>query len=430
MKIKCVVLMILMLSNVVFSQSEKCQNSFDQFIKNYNSNLYDCIFDHFSIGMQQALPFEKSQQFFSGLQVQAGTIKTYDLQKTENDNTAIYKTTFERGIFSIQISVDTENKISGFLVQLFIEPSNSILVNRLNGYPKEIASIIYTNSKDFPPNTQVSVAIITNGKAKYYGAKVVNDTLIAIENNNKVFEIGSLSKVFTSTILAALVVDGKINLKDQINPVYTFLFKNNASITYESIANHTSGLPRLPINLDVSNTENPYKNYGVKEFDYFLSNQMQLASATNNEYDYSNTGAGLLGHTLALSQNTTFKDLLENLIFKKYKMNASYTNAQNIGNRLVRGLDAKGDEISNWDFDVLVGAGGILSTTTDLVQFAQAQFEPKNKALELTRNPTATINDNMKIGLGWHILKSKKGGNLIWHNGGTGGYSTSMALDV
>ena len=97
---------------------------------------------------------------------------------------------------------------------------------------------------------------------------------------------------------------------------------------------------------------------------------------------------------------------------------------------MVKGLNENGEEIPNWDFDVLLGAGGLLSTTSDLVQFAQAEFNTKNKELALTKKQTATVNENMEIGLGWHLLKSKKGSNLIWHNGGTGGYSSSMILDV
>ena len=89
-------------------------------------------------------------------------------------------------------------------------------------------------------------------------------------------------------------------------------------------------------------------------------------------------------------------------------MKNSFTTSQNLGNKLVKGLNANGEKTSNWDFDVLLGAGGILSTTTDLVQFAQAQFDTKNKALELTRKQTATVNENMQIGLGWHLLKSQK----------------------
>ena len=150
----------------------------------------------------------------------------------------------------------------------------------------------------------------------------------------------------------------------------------------------------------------------------------------NNTYSYSNLGTGLLGYTLGLSQKTNFQNLLQKEIFDKYKMTNSFTSSQNLKNSLIKGLNKKGEIVSNWDFDVLFGAGGILSTTEDLAMFANAQFNPKNKELELTRKTTFEIKGNTKIGLGWHKLESANGKNLLWHNGGTGGYSSSIVMKV
>lgn len=111
-------------------------------------------------------------------------------------------------------------------------------------------------------------------------------------------------------------------------------------------------------------------------------------------------------------------------------MKNSFISSKNLNDKLVKGQNSNGEITSNWDWDVLFGAGGILSTTEDLVKFADAQFNPKNKELTLTRTPTSDIDENMKIGLGWHLLKSKNGKDLVWHNGGTGGYSSSMTLNT
>lgn len=412
-----------------FSQSGQLESVFSQLISHYNSGDFERIFVRLSPAMQKALPLANAVQFFSELQQQAGKITNNELIKIEGENTAIYKTTFERNTFQFQISVDADSKIAGFLVKPFVETTNPKVVNELHNYPKEIAALIFESVKDFPKNTQLSIAVIKSGKVNYYGVKIENSKLIPTENQGKVFEIGSLTKVFTSTVLCELIVAEKVKLEDKINSFYPFLFKNKTEITFERLANHTSGLPRLPVNLDVSNATNPYANYGAKELDFYLSNQLILAKSENNSYDYSNLGAGLLGHTLGLSQNQPFEKLLESL-FKKYKMPNSYTSVQNVDAMLVKGLNPEGNEVSNWDFNVLLGGGGILSTTTDLVSFATAQFDAQNKAMALTRKETATVNENMKIGLGWHLLKSKKQNDIIWHNGGTGGYSSSMILDV
>ena len=429
MKKTVAILVFILISAIGFAQSNLNVRNFEKFKTNYNSNAYESIFDQFSNEMQMALPLAKTKQFFSGLQSKAGKITDFEIIEVNSENTTVYKTTFEQGYFAIQFSIDAENKIAGFKVNPFVAKSTSTVENKLTQYPAAIANLIFENTKDFPENTQLSVAVLKNGKVSYYGVHTVDHKLIPIENQESVFEIGSLTKVFTSTVLANLVVEGKLKLTDKINAYYPFLFKNKTTITFESLANHTSGLPRLPPNLDLSNAENPYKNYGVKELDTYLAHQMILAKAENNTYDYSNLGAGLLGHTLGISQNKPFTKLVQD-VFKKYQMSNSFINSENLGNALVKGLDDKGNVVYNWDFDVLFGGGGILSTTSDLVRFAEAQFNATNKALELTRKETAVVSDDMKIGLGWHLLKSEKGNDLIWHNGGTGGYSSSMVLDV
>lgn len=424
-------LFALFISALGFSQSDNNNNSevLEKFTQQYNSGAFESIYDDFSVAMQNALPLANAKDFFGGLNVRAGKIKASELQKMQSENSAVYKTTFERGIFEIQLSLDSENKIAGFMVKPFLAASTSTVENQLFKYPEEIVDIIFANAKDFPENTQLSIAIIKDGKSNFYGVHIANNKLIPAANENKVFEIGSLTKVFTSTVLAHLVEQGKIKLTDKINLYYPFLFTKKVDISFESLANHTSGLPRLPSNLELADAVNPYKMYGVKELEDYLANRMILTKAENNLYEYSNLGAGLLGHTLSLSQKMTFEKLLQ-MILDKYKMNSSYTSCKNLESTLVKGLNEEGNVVSNWDFDVLMGGGGILSTTTDLVSFANAQFDENNKALALTRTQTAVVNEEMKIGLGWHLLKSEKGNDLIWHNGGTGGYSSSMVLDV
>src|SRR5690606_1928309 len=133
---------------------------------------------------------------------------------------------------------------------------------------------------------------------------------------------------------------------------YSFPFKDKTKITFQSLANHTSGLPRLPVNLDLSNETNPYKNYGKKEIEEYLKNLLKLENEPSKISSYSNLGAGLLGHTLGLTQKSSFQKLLQKRVFDKYKMTNSFTTSQNLDNRLVKGLDENGEVVSNWDFDV------------------------------------------------------------------------------
>jgi CubicO group peptidase (beta-lactamase class C family) len=288
--------------------------------------------------------------------------------------------------------------------------------------------------KNVPNKTQLSVAVIQNGIPEYFGVIKENDSLLFVENKDKLYEIGSITKVFTATILAQLISEGKIKPTTTVNQYFKFGFNEKAKIKLTELANHTSGMPRLPANFVTDNfiPSNPYKNYTPKDLEYYLKNELRLLKAPGTIYEYSNLGAGLLGYTLGISQKSSYSELLQTFIFERYHLTNTFVSKENIGERqLVIGLDEKGNETSNWDFDVLSGGGCIISCTEDLVKFALEQFDSSNKGLALTHIPTFTISDNMKIGIGWHIVTSlKTQKEYSWHNGGTGGYSSSMALDL
>ena len=269
------------MTNVAFSQNKKYNKIFNTFKENYNAGNYENIFTGFSTEMKTTLPIKKTKQFFNGLKLQNGNIKDSTFLNFENESFAVYKTTFEKATLTVNISIDDVNLINGLYIKRYVEKKESTLVNGLSNFPIDIANEIYSLTRYFPNKTQLSIAVLKNGKVKYYGIIIKNDTIKSIENQTKVFEIGSITKVFTSSVLASLVIDDKLKLSDFINDYYAFSFNNSAKITFLELANHTSGLPRLPENLDLSNDTNPYKNYGVNELNEYLSKLLLID--TNNE---------------------------------------------------------------------------------------------------------------------------------------------------
>jgi len=298
---------------------------------------------------------------------------------------------------------------------------------------EEQNKLVYENTKTFPENTQLSIAIIKNGETQFYGIQRSDDSSInRIENHRDVFEIGSISKVFTSTVLANLAVNDEIALEESITQYVDNKLNTDEKIKLVELANHTSGLPPLPSNFNMfaADMANPYKDYGEENLEEYLKNDLKPDELQDGKYAYSNLGAGLLGYILSQKTDMTYEDLLGKYIFSKYEMTNSTTDSEKITTKLVGGLRADGKPTSNWDLNALASAGAILSTTEDLSKFARAQFDATDAALALTRESTFTVNENMDMGLGWHILKNKSTGNWHWHNGGTGGYRSSMALDI
>jgi CubicO group peptidase (beta-lactamase class C family) len=425
---------LILVINISFAQTEK--NSYDtvkqNLIKSYNKDDYNAIFLMFDDQLKKSLTLEKTNQFLKGLKLQAGNIKNTEFLKYNQDTYACYKTTFERAVLSLNISLNEGSKIDGLFVKPYEqEVAEDIVINNIsftNGsITKQQVDIMFEKSKDFPKNTQIAIAIITSGKVNYYGLIKGSDTLSALENQKSVFEIGSLSKVFTSTLLASLVVEEKINLNDYVNDHIKVAFNNGLKISFIELANHSSGIPRLPTNLIITNADNPYKNYGEKELKKYLKKELKLLN--RGEYQYSNTGAGLLGYILGKIEKGSYESALQEKIFSKYNMNHSTTDLNKINGNLVSGLGPEGKEAMNWEFSVLAGAGGILSTVEDLSRFAMCQFDNSNKVLSLTREKTLELNPQMDVGLGWHILNSASKNLWYWHNGATGGYSSSMTID-
>ncbi|MDN3593552.1 serine hydrolase domain-containing protein [Zunongwangia endophytica] len=293
-------------------------------------------------------------------------------------------------------------------------------------------SIIDEKIKDFPKATELSIAFIKNGEVSFYGAKRIDDTIEYVDNSNKVFEIGSLTKVFTSTLLANLVLQHKIDLNKPIHSYFDFPI-GNKEITVLQLANHTSGLPKLPSNLDLDKADqsNPYKNYSKEDLKELLRNKLEIISDPGTAYEYSNIGAGILGYLLEVQTDLTYEELLKKYIVAKYDMKNTSTILNNINSDLVEGLDSNGNKTANWDLNALVGAGGILSNVEDLSKFAIAQLNQENKELELTRKTTFEIPEyQMEVGLAWKILKPDPENKWYMHNGGTSGYSTMFALDI
>jgi serine-type D-Ala-D-Ala carboxypeptidase/endopeptidase len=253
-------------------------------------------------------------------------------------------------------------------------------------------------------------------------------------DGNSVFEIGSISKVFTATALAELVKEGRVRLEDPIDKYLPSSVhvpeRNGLKITLGNLSEQNSGLPRMPTNFRPTNPKNPYVDYGVPQLYEFVSHYT-LPRDPGAQFEYSNLGVGLLGHVLTLITGQSYEDMERERVWKPLGMtNTSVTLTPWMKAHLALGHDEQGAVTSNWDLDALAGAGAIRSTTIDMLKFAAANVHPERGPLgpvmAFAQQERARAGDQM-IGLNWLTMHAT-GDTIVWHNGGTGGYRTFLGL--
>ena len=254
-------------------------------------------------------------------------------------------------------------------------------------------------------------------------------------DGNSVFEIGSISKVFTSTVLAELVTEGKVRLEDPaqnyLPPGVRLPTRGDKVITLGNLAEQNSGLPRMPTNFKPANAANPYADYTVQQMYDFLSGY-QLPRDPGSEFEYSNLGVGLLGHVLSRVTGQSYEAMERQRVWEPLGMtNTAITLTPWMTAHLALGHDEKGQVVPNWDIPTLAGAGAIRSTTNDMLKFLDANLHPERGALQramaFAHQERAPAN-TMMIGLNW-IIRHAGPDTIVWHNGGTGGYRTFIGFE-
>ena len=283
----------------------------------------------------------------------------------------------------------------------------------------------------YSTNTQIAVAIINNKETNYYGYIKKEDGVEKIINQNSIFEIGSITKTFTSSLAAVCYKKGLLQPTTTLKEVLSFKMPDDVSaITLLQLSNHTSGLARLPENMKMPDPTNPYADYDTTQLFGFLK-RAKLESASGKKYSYSNLGAALLGVICSNALNMSYEKALQQYILVPLQMQQTTTNLTEVQKQfLVKGLDVEGNETSNWDFDCMAGAGAIKSTVASMVLYAKANLDTTNMLYNSCHKESFKVNAQMSLGMGWHIIHDKSGEEILFHNGGTGGYTSCLMLNV
>ena len=257
-------------------------------------------------------------------------------------------------------------------------------------------------------------------------------------NGDTIFEIGSMTKVFTSLVLMDMVQKGEVAVTDPVSKYLPASVKvperNGRKITLLDLSTQSSGLPRMPENFHPKDPLNPYADYSVDQLYEFLSGY-QLTRDIGSQYEYSNLGVGLLGHVLALRAGTDYAAMVKSRILDPLGMkDTSVVLTPEMKARLAIGHGPGLNAVPNWDLsEAMAGAGALRSSTNDMLTFLAANLGYSKTPLAAAMAEEISIrrpagSPDLQIAYAWHV-QTKNGNSIIWHNGGTGGYRTYMGFD-
>jgi serine-type D-Ala-D-Ala carboxypeptidase/endopeptidase len=254
-----------------------------------------------------------------------------------------------------------------------------------------------------------------------------------------IFEIGSITKTFTATLLADMALEGLVALDDPVNrhlPAGVRVPPRGREITLEDLASHRSGLPVVPRGLVWRalsvDRRDPYARWDAARLEAAVP-RTRPRREPGQRFRYSNYGAGLLAYALSRRAGTTYERLVREWICAPLRLADTWIEPP-FGDRprVAEGHDRRGRPVPHWHLAALAGAGGLRSTAADLLAFMRlpepSVRHPLTAAATETRRPRMRLR-RIDLCLGWISIPpgallpaGRLRRRVFVHEGGTGGF--------
>jgi CubicO group peptidase (beta-lactamase class C family) len=293
----------------------------------------------------------------------------------------------------------------------------------------------------------VSIGLHINGLTYFYGYGETKKGSGEIPKQNTFYEIGSITKTFTTIASLCMLAENGQTIENPIRPYLPnnlpTLARDGVEVNFKHIMTHTSGLGYFPDNigaLQYLNVGKAFEKYDRnKLYTYLLNAPLRHKPFTT--FEYSNSAMGVLGTILELNYNKKYSSIIKEKVFDPLQLNDTKTDMSETDlNRWAKGY-SKGKETPYWNsLNAMDGAGVIKSTASDLIKYGLANINPPNTQLgnainqshQITFLPfTDGVNYQINGRLGWFqfIDNNLPNESFIWHSGGTGGFSSELFIN-
>jgi len=289
----------------------------------------------------------------------------------------------------------------------------------------------------------ISLGVITNGKVyKFHVGKLSTGET---PNDNTLYEIASLTKTFTGTLLAQAILEKKATIDDDIRKHLSENFANlefnQKPITFCHLVTHTNGLPRIfpdsPGLFENPDWDNlPYEinklQVGFSKFQFFEElHKVALDTVPGFKFSYSNVGANLLGYCLENMYDKPFEELLSEHILKPLQMTKTRITVPSGEDKklLALGLNPNGLVMPSRAEKEMKAEGGLFSTLDDMIKYMEFQLNEENEVVKISHQELLNGKyGDFENGLFWQIFKNGGNPTKIFQNGGA--YGTSSWLTI
>lgn len=307
---------------------------------------------------------------------------------------------------------------------------------------------IFERYKNELSTVGLSIGIYKNGVANFYGYGETKKSMGITPDKNTLFEIGSITKTYTSIAILKMLKENNHTIE---TPIRLYLPSNlptlsrdGIELNFKHLLTHTSGLNYMPDNFGIQylsgNFGTAFETYDRNKLFTFLLNA-NIRHKPFTTWEYSNVGMGLLGVILELNYKKSYGDVLKDKVFTPLNLSETFTDMKQTNSTNWAAGHSNGSQVTYWNsLGAMDGAGVIKATASDMMKYAisniNAPTSPLGDAINqshtITFSPFTDVNIFKINGrLGWFQLihKDLPNESFIWHNGGTGGFSSDLYIN-
>jgi CubicO group peptidase (beta-lactamase class C family) len=294
--------------------------------------------------------------------------------------------------------------------------------------------IRYDTEINFKKTPGFIVGIIDQDSSYTFSFGVKEKLTKNLLSETDIFEIGSVTKVFTASLVNILSSEGLLSLDQKVNDFIELEYKNPrlADLTLHDLINHQSGLPKRPsfFGKKEKNIQNPYEFYSKQDLLLFYRDYIP----DDKEFEYSHTNYALLELVIEKVTGKLFGDVLNEKIFDPIKMESSFIDLPEQKNDIITPGYNRAEKFTQpWIFSSFRASDGMKTSMVDMIQFIKTNLGITQNELSKTlvdgfsKGQESSFNTQLAIVNGWHSIHMNKF-DIITHSGKTSGHNVFVSM--